>query len=397
MSSTLLKYNNSIWSVLFTVLLITSACTKTKEISPAQSKSFIKFLGGSGVDAGYDVKQTEDGGYITVGSQTINDVISFVCYKSDKNGNTTWFNSYGVGVARSVQITSGGYVIAGDDGSNMKVLFINSAGDELSSRIYGKSPYASSGNCIQRTSDGGFIIVGASDAPYPAHFNPVNTKDAYVVRINSNGDTLWTYQYGGSMADEARYIQQKSDGSFIIVGMNNSFPAGENNAWVFEIDEFGGLGATRYLNYSAADIAESIEILPNGGYIILGTTLSSGGDMLLINLEQDIYTTSWTKALGSGNADVGISVKITSDGGFILSGTSTSADDGLTRMNLIKTDGNGTEQWNQEYGGGLSSNTGSSVHQTSDGGYISAGTTLFGENSMILLIKTDENGELIPN
>ena len=65
--------------------------------------------------------------------------------------------------------------------------------------------------------------------------------------------------------------------------------------------------------------------------------------------------------------------------------------------NLIKTDASGVALWNKEFGGGSSANTGNSVYQTTDGGYVSTGTTLLGENSMILLIKTDENGDLIPD
>lgn len=385
-----------LFSILALVLVIT-ACTKTKEISPAQSKSFIKLLGSSGVDVGYDIKQTPDEGYIAVGSQTVNDVVSIACYKTDKNGNTTWSNTYGVGEARRIQVTSGGYAVLGNDGTNMKLLFLNEAGVEISSKTYNKASYQSSGNCLQVTSDGGFILVGSTESP-SANVNPAGTKDVYVVRTNATGDTLWTKQYGGMAEDQGNFIQQKADGSFILVGMTASFPAKtETNIWIVEIDQNGGILGQVTVNHSPVDIGESIEILSDGSYIILGTTASNGGDMLLVKLEQNIFGNSWTKSFGSNNMNGGKSVKTTSDGGFILSGTSTAADDGLTRMNLIKTDANGIEIWNQEYGGGSSSNTGNSVYQTGDGGYISTETSKLGENSMILLIKTDENGDLIPD
>ena len=59
---------------------------------------------------------------------------------------------------------------------------------------------------------------------------------------------------------------------------------------------------------------------------------------------------------------------------------------------LIKTNGNGVEQWSQTYGG-TESESGSSVKQTTDGGFIIAGSTLsFGEDYDVYLIKTDSEG-----
>ena len=63
---------------------------------------------------------------------------------------------------------------------------------------------------------------------------------------------------------------------------------------------------------------------------------------------------------------------------------------------LIKTDSNGDKQWDKTFGGYYSYDGAHSVQQTSDGGYIIAGTALSFptiDQHDIQLIKTDSNGD----
>jgi len=98
------------------------------------------------------------------------------------------------------------------------------------------------------------------------------------------------------------------------------------------------------------------------------------------------------------------SVQQTSDGGYIIAGTTSG---GITAdIGLIKTDSMGTVLWSKSYDGGscgafdlFSSNSiGSTpyVQQTSDGGYIITGETfcMDGSDADVFLIKTFSNGNL---
>ena len=98
---------------------------------------------------------------------------------------------------------------------------------------------------------------------------------------------------------------------------------------------------------------------------------------------------------GTGGAE---SVIQTSDGGYVIAGSTKSATDN-NAVSLIKTDGNGTMVWNKTFGGSTSNDGAASVQQASDGGYIVAGyTTPISLNALYhtaaLLIKTDANGNL---
>ena len=105
--------------------------------------------------------------------------------------------------------------------------------------------------------------------------------------------------------------------------------------------------------------------------------------------------TSFAKTYGGTDDDGAFSVQQTSDGGYIVAGTTWSFGAGGADIFLIKTDANGNRIWTKTYGG-TNDDTASSVQQTSDGGYIVAGRTYsFGAgDGDIILIKTDENGNI---
>ncbi len=123
--------------------------------------------------------------------------------------------------------TDNGYVLFGradsDDGDvhgqngggDYWIVKLNSAGDTLWTRCYGGSCTERPGGILQ-TGDGGYILGGGAFSPDGDVHGTRGIEDAWVLKLDANGDTLWTKCYGGSGQDESFSIQQTDDGNFIL-------------------------------------------------------------------------------------------------------------------------------------------------------------------------------------
>ena len=59
----------------------------------------------------------------------------------------------------------------------------------------------------------------------------------------------------------------------------------------------------------------------------------------------------WEKTFGAAAVDEGYCVQQTSDGGYIITGFTETDDGHLSQVYLIKTNGNGVEEWSRTLGG----------------------------------------------
>ena len=159
----------------------------------------------------------------------------------------------------------------------------------------------------------------------------------------------------------------------------------------------GGLPSTitfeKTFGGTAADIGMSVVQIDDGGYVVAGTRLFIDArefDVYLIKTDA-AGDTLWTRTFGGDGAHDGSSVIQTSDGGYFVVGFAGSAD-----VYLIKTDASGDTLWTRSYGG-TEIDGGISVVQVSDGGYAIAGhTESFGSGEAdVYLIKTDAAGDTL--
>ena len=139
--------------------------------------------------------------------------------------DTLWARTFGSeedDIGKYVRQTNdGGYIVVGTMGyqygvvGDVYLIKTNTYGDTMWTRTYGGVDNED-GECVQLTSDGGYIICGTTSS-YGA-----GGADAYVIKTSDLGDTLWTKTYGGEGTEEAYYIQQTSDGGYIFIGFSTS-------------------------------------------------------------------------------------------------------------------------------------------------------------------------------
>jgi len=255
------------------------------------------------------------------------------------------------------------------------------------------------GYSVQQSSDGGYIIVGATYS-YGA-----GNSDVWLIKTDSDGNELWEKTFGSSAQDSGFSVQQTSDGGYIVVGrrgfIERGAEAGKGEVWLIKTDSDGNeLWDKTFTSLSHDDFGYSVQQASGGGYIIVGVTYSHGvrkSDVWLIRTDSD-GNELWNKTFGGSGGDCGKSVQQTSDGGYIIVGETTSYGAGKSNAWLIRTDPDGNELWDKTFGCSAE-DCGESVQQTSDGGYIIVGVTRsYGAGkSDVWLIKTDSNGNELWN
>jgi hypothetical protein len=273
-------------------------------------------------------------------------------------------------------------------------VFIFAQPDTLWTKTYGgsSSDYAS---WVQQTSDGGYIVVGAT---WP---DGSDYRDIWLIKTDSLGDTLWTNIYGGNLSDIGNWVVQANDGGYIITGYTYSFGSGSNDVWLIKVDSSGDTIWTKTYGGSEGDGARSVAQTADGGYIICGSTQSFGagfGDVWLIKTDAN-GDTLWTKTYGGPMPDGWGSVVQTTDGGYILGAGTRSFGSGGYDIWLIKTNSLGDTLWTKTYGG-INEDYAYEVVQTTDYGYFITGMTeSFGAGSPnipdVWLIKTDSLGDTL--
>jgi hypothetical protein len=301
--------------------------------------------------------------------------------------------------------TDGGFVVAGESLSNSGDLTANYGNadywvariDSLGALVWQKNLGGTSddrANAVAATADGGFIVAGMSSSPVGNDITAVKgLNDFWIVKLSSTGAISWQKNMGGTGYDEARAIQQTSDGGYIIAGesRSNNYDLtgnqGLNDFWIVKTDNAGVIQWQKNLGGSADDMAYSVQQTSDGGYIVAGQSKSNNGNVTGNNGNFDFWVVkldasgslTWQKSLGGSGNDYAYSVKQTGDGGYIVAGKTDSNNNGQVGANngaenawIVKLTSAGNLSWQDCYGG-IGLDGANSILTTSDGGYLFAG------------------------
>lgn len=328
---------------------------------------WMRLLGGTGWDEAADVKEVEDG-YLVLGYSLSKDLDGnenkggwdFALFKLDNRGSRQWTRTYGgtgLDVASRILVTStGNYLILGttnsvdgDPGGNIGTwdvwLFMvdrNGSmveqGGRRMTRVLGAMDRDKGVDVVEV--EDGFVVVATTysidrelDVPYNHGASDIwffkVTKDLSRIVVNE--------AFGGSDEDEASKVIRTSDGNFLIVGYTRSRDgdvrnnSGNWDFWVVKVSPEGKILWQRTYGGPDEDVAYSVAEFPDGGYVIVGYTVSrtatdykGGVDVWVVDIHDleagDAVKNNvrWEKAYGGPLADYGHNVFIEEDGSIVV-------------------------------------------------------------------------------
>lgn len=220
-------------------------------------------------------------------------------------------------------------------------------------------------------------------------------RDAYIVRTNSGGDSIWAITKGGDQDDMAKVIIPISDGAFAIAGVTESYGAGAKDIWLFKLDEDANIVWECTYGGEYDDECMAITETDDGGFIIAGYTSDGVEEKLYLIKITSAGDTVWTKKYAGGMH--GYSVCNLAEGGYAIAGYIDAGPLGAEDAFLMKTDENGDSLWTKYYGGTLTDRA-YAVATTPDGGFAIAGLSRSFSMpiySALYIAKTDEFGDTL--
>jgi len=284
------------------------------KINAAGQKLWSKTYGGTADDVATSISGTTDGGYVLSGYSRSDDgdvggnegFHDFWIVKVDSGGSIVWENHFGfTGSDQAFKVIptkDGGYFASGF----LDVTASGGQGNETRNTLHGVGDYwgvKMDGNGqwkwrryyggtnndrsydVRQTSDGGYLLVGASESDDFDIIDDKGSYDYWVVKISANGQKQWTRSFGGSEIDIAYAMEATVDGNFVIAGDSRSNdkditdPKGNADVWMVKFNPSGNLIWQQSYGGSLFESARSIRPLANGNLLVSGTTRSANGDV----------------------------------------------------------------------------------------------------------------------
>ncbi|MBS7252483.1 T9SS type A sorting domain-containing protein [Flavobacterium branchiicola] len=293
-----------------------------------------KSLGGSATDAGVGIVAVTDGYVIggTVGSND-GDVksskyppgsgnIDFWVVKVSISGNLIWEKSYGGKngeECNSIAPTSdGGFILSGNttssdgdvtgyhDDFDYWVVKLNSLGEMEWQKTLGGKKFDNAVSAIQ-DSEGNYIVTGYTGSSDGDITNAKDGGDAWVVKLNSNGNIVWQKSLGGLGGDYLYSVVQTLDGGYVLAGdtsSNDGDATGHHGTefnfdfWIIKLSNNGNVEWSKSLGGSNHDTASGIIETGNENYTVIGYSESNDGDLLTNNGKNDIWIVNLGNNLG---------------------------------------------------------------------------------------------------
>ena len=228
------------------------------QIVSAQSR-FYKLYSGSGFDKGEDVLALPDSTFLVAGSSgSWEENAQGFLMKIDSVGAYVWSQAYGAQeteeIKRVFHRPGMGYYLAGMSNSwsngnyDPMLIFTDLAGNQQWIKTYQNPAWERIHDGVQ-TKDTGFVLVGERQATLGAE------ADVLLMRLDKNGDTLWTKTLGTAGADRANSVIRVSDSLYVVGGEWYVADSSATKGFVMKINDQGVVQWFDTLGHLSGDFA----------------------------------------------------------------------------------------------------------------------------------------------
>ncbi|MEM8910012.1 MAG: hypothetical protein AAGD05_19335, partial [Bacteroidota bacterium] len=216
--------------------------------------------------------------------------------------------------------------------------------------------------------DGGYLVVGTTQS---SNLDPGKRgkTDAWLIKLDELGNLVWSKTYGADGNDFAKAAWINPDGTILVLGYSDSGIGlspdhhGATDGWLMKLQTDGQVVWTKQYGGLRADYLSTINTGPNNTYLLAGSTYSQeetigehmgARDEWVLNIDAN-GTVLWSKTFG-GSQQEAITDVLTLSDGWLLGGYSRSVEGpdaafGYEDYTFRKIDWSGVEQWRGRYGG----------------------------------------------
>lgn len=363
---------------------------------------FYTKVGSNGYEYAYDVKQTLDGGYILCGSTSSfgqGNTDSYLV-KLDSMGQIKFEKTFGGpqnDCAKSViQLTDSSYIISGYSNSfgvggyNIYLAQIDKNGNLNWQKNLGGDDWDFANSMFQ-TNDGGLIICGTT------YSYGRGKADGYVLKTDLSGNIIWQKTYGGKHDDEFKSVVQTQDGNYALTGYTKSYNDTVNgDAWIFKLDVNGDSLYCSTFGGTYKDVLNKVTQFPNGNLYFAGSNEShtNGANsvnwLYLIDNTNNVIVNDF---IGNTNQEwynsscVGLNGTVATVGFNKYVGTNADANIHIYTQNLsyVAFYPFGIDSFDELF----------AINPTKDKGFVAVGTSLGNSTLLndVLFVKTDSLGQ----
>lgn len=405
--------------ILIILIILLVSCKNTT--TPQKKKvelSLSKTLGNVTQDFFYSINSTSDGNYIVAGSISLSNENILKTYnenegwivKIDRDGNKIWSESFGGEnddrFKSIIETNDGNYIAAGNTDSTNGDISHNNGGkdgwivkiDQKGEKIWSKS-FGGKGNDgfdnIIKTSDNCYLAIGYTVSDYKKTSNDRYESYGWVVKIDQNGDKIWSKSFSGNDFDGFHNAIETEDGYII----NGSVSCDEKgilstnrlktfDGWLVKIDKSGNELWSKSFGENYDDGFYSIIKTNDNNYMAVGYRSLENGDVLDNYHQSDGWILKfdqsgneiWSKSFGGSEDEVFFNIIKNSEDNYVLTGYTLSENGDIPGNHgefdgwILSIDDNGNKIWSKTFGG-KSDEMLYDIKQNNYGEYLAVGHT----------------------